>query len=368
MDIKVITRHGPSNYGSLLQAIATIKSIESLGHNCTIINYLRKDERGFRGIITGLTQKSQWNNKPLKQLLYIFLRYPETIIAQVKFDIMRRQYLKMTHKYNDKKSMTDIQADVYMTGSDQVWGPIGNGKYDDAYFLSFVTDTAYKVSFSSSFGKSDLDEHTLQEYHRWLSRYNLLTVREDSAVKILNGLNLKCYSQVLDPTLLLDSHEWSRYIKKDVKGKYILIYQIHNNPQLDIYAKKFAEYTKLPLIRVSPLLHQITRGGKFVYLPDLGNFLSYIKNATYIITDSFHGTAFSINFNKNFIEILPNTNTGTRNQSILNLTGLQSRIVSDMNDFSLANRPIDYTVVNNIINNERAKTIKVLKSIIENKL
>ena len=143
------------------------------------------------------------------------------------------------------------------------------------------------------------------------------------------------------------------------------IYEIHNNPRLDTYAKYFAAYVGLPLVRITPTLHQAVRGGKMVLLPNIGEFLSYIKNATYMVTDSFHGTAFAINFNTQFIEVLPNTKTGSRNQSILHLTDLQDRIVTDFNDFSLTNKKIDFERVNNIIATERAKSIHTLKTIIE---
>ena len=112
--------------------------------------------------------------------------------------------------------------------------------------------------------------------------------------------------QVLDPTLLIDKNEWSKYITKNVvKEEYVLVYQIHNDQKLNAYAKMFAKKSGLKLVRVSPIFHQFKRGGKFVYLPDIGEFLSLVKNAKYLITDSFHGTAFAINFNTQFIEVLP---------------------------------------------------------------
>ena len=82
----------------------------------------------------------------------------------------------------------------------------------------------------------------------------------------------------------------------------------------------------LPLVRVSPTFHQLARGGRFVFCPEIGTFLSYIKNARYMLTDSFHGTAFAINFHTPFLEVLPNNKTGARNQSILQLTGLEDRL------------------------------------------
>ena len=91
MKIKVITRHAPSNYGSLLQSIATIKVMEGMGHDCEIIDYQRPDERGLAGVITQLSQKEGYGN-PIKQLVYIALRYPIEKYAQMKFESMRKKY------------------------------------------------------------------------------------------------------------------------------------------------------------------------------------------------------------------------------------------------------------------------------------
>ena len=151
---------------------------------------------------------------------------------------------------------------------------------------------------------------------------------------------------------------------KEIKKKYVLVYQIHNDRKLGLYAKHFAKSIGLPLIRISPYLHQISREGKLVWLPELGEFLSYIKHCSYFITDSFHGTAFALIFNKQFFEILPNNNTGSRNLSILRLTGLENRIVSNYNDFDIIKKRIDYNKVNAILAEERLKSIKILKDIL----
>lgn len=238
-------------------------------------------------------------------------------------------------------------------------------KHDLVYFLSFVPNRCKKVAFAASFGKAKFDENIIQEYKKYLVQYDNIAVRENTAVKILREINIDA-KQVLDPTLLIDSTEWVKYIKKDKKEteEYILIYQIHNDPKLNQYAKKFASKTKLKLIRVSPILHQIKRGGKFVYLPDISEFLSLIKNAKYLITDSFHGTAFAINFNTQFIEILPNTGTSSRNQSILKLTELEDRVLTDLEDFSYIDSQIDFSKVNKIIQKNREESIEYLKEFI----
>lgn len=363
MDIKVITRHAPSNYGSLLQSIATQTVLERLGHTCEIIDYIRDDEQGLRGTMTALRGKREWNNSPLKKMVYLLLRYPEEKQAEMKFANMRKRYLKLTRRCSSHEDLKLLDADVFMTGSDQVWGPTMNGRYDEAYFLSFVEDRK-KTAYAASFGRTDFTPSILAEYKKLLSSYSAIAVRENTAVDLLRRMGIRCAGQVLDPTLLLTGEEWERHIRKKVKGKYVLVYQIHNDPALSDYAIRFARQVRLPLYRISPTFHQFRRGGKFVYLPDLNDFLSYIKNCTYFVTDSFHGTAFALNFNRQFIEILPNNKTGSRNQSILQLTGLQDRILKDLDDFSIADRLINYSPVNEILAGERDNSIRILKQLI----
>lgn len=372
MNVKVITRHSPSNYGSLLQSIATVKTIEGLGHDCSIIDYQRPDERGLKGVLTQVNCKAGFGN-PLKKLAYIAIRYPIEKFALVRFDRMRKKYLKMTSRCSSHVDLKKISADAFITGSDQVWGPMMNGVYDSAYFLQFVGKDSRKLAYAASFGKTKFDESTIVAYKKMLSEYDKIAVREKSAVSLLEewGLN-NCLGQVLDPTLLLDMSQWTNLLikKNDFDKykdlKYILVYQIHNDPKLSGYAKRLAKHTGMELLRVNPMLHQALRGGKFICSPDLSEFLSLVANASCIVTDSFHGTCFSINFGKQFIEILPNNATGTRNQSILELTGLSDRILCDFNDYSLVDKVIDYSKVNELLEVERRKSLEVIRSMIQN--
>lgn len=372
MNVKVITRHSPSNYGSLLQSIATVKTIEGLGHDCSIIDYQRPDERGLKGVLTQVNCKAGFGN-PLKKLAYLSIRYPIEKFAQVRFDKMRKKYLKMTSRCSSHVDLKKISADAFITGSDQVWGPMMNGVYDSAYFLQFIGKNSRKLAYAASFGKTKFDESTVEAYKKMLSEYDKIAVREKSAVSLLEEWGLdNCLGQVLDPTLLLDMSQWTNLLikKNDFDKykdlKYILVYQIHNDPKLSGYAKRLAKHTGMELLRVNPMLHQALRGGKFICSPDLSEFLSLVANASCIVTDSFHGTCFSINFGKQFIEILPNNATGTRNQSILELTGLSDRILCDFNDYSLVDKVIDYSKVNELLEVERRKSLEVIRSMIQN--
>ena len=365
MNIKVITRHAPSNYGSLLQAIATQAVLERLGHECEIIDYVRDDEHGLRAVTTAAAGKGD-RFGGARKLAYIAVRYPEEKAAEIKFARMRSRYLKLTPRCRTHEDLARLKADLFMTGSDQVWGPTLGGHYDEAYFLSFVRNVP-KVAFAASFGRTDFDDSIMSAYKCLLSTYKAIAVRENAAVDLLGQMGIPCVGQVLDPTLLLTGDEWSKFInrKSSLPQRYVLVYQLHNNPALNEYAKNFAAHVGLPLYRVSPTFHQFRRGGKFIYLPDLGEFLSTIKNCSYFITDSFHGTAFALNFNKQFIEILPNNKTSGRNQSILKLTSLENRIVRNFNDFTISDKFIDYQAVDKIVNSQRKKSFEILRSIIQ---
>lgn len=368
MVINVITRHAPTNYGSLLQAIATQRVIMNLGHECRIINYIPKCETGVRMAITQLERKTKWRRNPIKKAIYLMVAEPETLLMERKFLAMRKKYLLMgpccATTGELKKLYAEKKDEVFLTGSDQVWGPISTGHYDPTYFLDFVPKSSRKLAFAASFGKTIFDEQTLKEYRVLLKKYDSLAVRENVAVELLKKMDISA-KQVLDPTLLMDADAWSEYVKPMKKPeKYVLVYQIHANSDLDHYAVKFAEKAELPLLRVSPLLHQAKRSGKFVYCPDISGFLDLVKNATYLVTDSFHGTAFAINFNTQFVEVLPNTGTSSRNQSILELTGLTDRIVRDLNDFSYIDQEIDFKEANEKIGTSRIESIRILEEML----
>lgn len=363
MKVTVITRHAITNYGSLLQTVATQQVIESFGHSCEIIDYVRADELYSQHEKTILKRKAKWNNNVLKRIVYLMIRQPESIVAGKKFEKFQSEYLHLTKRYTSLEQLeTDIPlADVYMTGSDQVWGPVENGEYDSSYCLSFVPDNKKKIAYAASFGKTKLNDELCTYYKKWLSEYACIAVREDSALKLLEDIELQA-SQVLDPTLLLDFQYWKKYLKPIKHKRYVLVYQVHNDKTLGEYAQKVAKDKGLELIRLSVAFHQIVRPGKFVYLPEVGEFLSYIRDAECMITDSFHGTAFAINFNTPFVEVLPNNDTGTRNMSILNLTGLSDRILKDVNDIELASQNVDFSFANKILEEKRIESIRIFRN------
>lgn len=368
MKVDVITRHSVPNYGSLLQAYATQSVIEELGCKAEIINYTRYDER-YKNLVKSLLKGKIWDNNFVMRTIYKIIQTPNYARMYTKFEKYRKDFLKESKlEYGSLKELKENipHADVYCSGSDQIWGKIGTVEYDESYFLKFVKDKTKKcIAYSSSFGKEKLDENLEKNLSKLLDNYSEILVREDTAKYILKKHGFNNVEQVLDPTLLLTKKQWeilANRVENKYK-KYVLVYQLHDNKNFNKYAKEFSKKTGLKLLRISPSIYHITRSGKLIYLPNQYEFLSLFKNAEYILTDSFHATVFSIIFNRKFIDVLPEK-TSTRIVSLLKLVGLQERILNDYNDFSFVNKEINFVDCNKILEQERKRSINLFKNAI----
>mgnify|MGYP000351539420 FL=1 len=197
----------------------------------------------------------------------------------------------------------------------------------------------------------------------YLKDFNKITVRENDGVRILreNGV---LGEQVLDPTLLLDINDWNLVMESiDLPNEYILLYQVNHNKDLCKNADAFAKRKGMKLIRVTNDMSEIFWGEGFTYLPTPAQFLYIIKNAKYVITDSFHGTCFCINFNKKFIDVLPE-NHSQRNRSVLEFFNLTDRIIVG-DKFDLVEKGIDWSKVNNILIEQREISMEKLNNLCE---
>lgn len=273
MEVAVITRHAIANYGSLLQAAATQNAIEALGHSCRIIDYVRPNEVCTQLHKCQLQQKPRWNRTPLRRRVYSTLRYTENVMAGRLFESARRQMLHLTEPFSTAQELTanGPKADVYMTGSDQVWGPMEDGTYDPVYRLAFAPEGAKKVAYAASFGRTELSKPLRGQFCRDLRQYTSITVREDSAIALLRQLGLEG-KQVIDPVFLPDDDFWQSLLEpiSAAPDSYFLVYQIHKDPALCAYAKAAAKAVGKPLLRLSASVHQATWGGKFIYAPTPG--------------------------------------------------------------------------------------------------
>lgn len=359
----IISRHAVSNYGSLLQAYALQVTMEKLGVHAFHIDYFSAEEKP-KSLCEIMLRQSDWNRDFIHRLVFYMVHLPNQQKMCRAFQRMREQYLHLSEKkyaHLDELEQWYPKADIYCTGSDQVWNTILLNKIDPAYFLSFVPKQKNKISYAASFGRGYIDSENREKIAKWLSEYDQVSVRESAGLKILEDLQLHG-TQVLDPTFLLSSTEWRKLIRsKDVLTcKYILVYQIHRNDALIQYARDYGKFMGYKVINISVSYTQKKRGMTFAYLPSISRLLALFDHAHCIITDSFHATAFSINLNKRFMTMLPNVST-SRNRSVLDLFGLKSRVITDEHDFKLAEQEIQYDTVNQILEAERIRSTAWLK-------
>ena len=366
MKVDIITRHFIPNYGSILQTYSTQKALEKLGYDSEVINYIKDEETNKKSVTTNSNIKQDGLKSKLKRLGYIILQRPNVTKMNKTFEKFREKYLRQTSReyHSSQELKEDLpKADVYCTGSDQVWSTIGTEEYDSTYFLDFVPEGKKCISYAASFGVDKLSKSLDENLSNLLKKYETIYVRENTAEDIIRKKGFDNVKQVVDPTLLLNQDEWSKICEPTkLDGKdYILVYQLHHNKEMEDYVRNLRKHTNLPIYRVHASIYYGLKPGKFIHLPTPGQFVSYIKNAKYIITDSFHGTVFSLIFQKQFIDILPEK-TATRIESILKLVGLEDRILRSNTDYSFLQKNINFDKAEKILAKERDNSIQDLKN------
>ena len=296
LKIGIITLQG-NNYGATLQAVALNQVINHMGYGAENLDY-----NDLSRVKRGLSTSSEIKNSIWNTVRFILAGNKRAEF----FQTFRDKYLILSkEKWVSQKELLDNPPnyDVYVSGSDQIWNPdVINGDYN--YLLEFVPDRGKKISYASSFGKGKIQECYIEKYRQLLSQYQCLGVRESSGKELIEQLTGKEANVVLDPTLLLDDKNWEKLAgAKNEKGRYILCYYMPGDKIVNAAIKKISE-----ALSRSSGLHIINLGLKEYYklVPGMdcrinagpGEFVRLFLDADYVITNSFHGTAFAINFGK----------------------------------------------------------------------
>ena len=351
--VSLITIFDTANFGTYLQTLATAVTLQNMGASVEIVHY----ERPFKN--TKLLRR----NNIIRGLyyLYFWLRGFDGILFMYRCRRFVSKHSKISKIYFSINELRQNppQADIYLTGSDQVWNTTHNRGVDDAYYLSYAPIGKKKVSYAASIGQDSIPTKYQGRIKELLSEYHAISVREKKAVELLSELNIKA-TQVLDPTLLLNSEQWLSYANRRIVMKdYLLVYSvepIEYDKIVSEVAQFIAAKTNLKIISVSNFGDDKHIPGCDIYfdyaLPQ--NFISLIAHASFVVASSFHGTAFAINFNRQFLTITPSAFC-SRINSLLELTGLQERRISGLSELNddLLNKMIDYKPINNILNANR---------------
>ena len=368
MRISLVTWLGNGNYGTALQSYALYQKLKLLGYDISFLPYF---DRHFRlksilkgvlsvvGILQRHDKKKFVKTKALKKL-YAFQKEK----YEIRHIYFRKQYKRLLN-----------QTDVLVTGSDQIWNAWYS--FNPFYFLDFAKDKK-RIAYASSIGTNDFPEKYKGEIKKLLSRFSHIGVREQAAAKAVSTLlNRDDVQQVLDPTFLLEPHEWNELAKEaDVEqklpSKYILCYLIGNNPHYTKQLLNVAAKCGIKNIIIIPAAENKSFSVPESIVYDAAGpkeFVFLIQHATLVCTDSFHATAISINLSINFIEFLRFKDTDKESQNsriydILNHYGLRSKIYSSDDEEEWL-KEIDYTLVQAILAKDRIESAKFLIDSIE---
>lgn len=352
MKIAITTFQRAINHGAALQMYALCKTLEKSGNEIKIIDYVPNYSNYSGGI--------------KQQIANILNRKTDKIKAQ-KYKAFKDTYLadNMTKPYTyDQLSEIEKDFDLFITGSDQLWN-YHCGHFDKYYFLDFVSDTKKRCSYAVSFNLECIPENARQEYVKRLSGMNKISVREDDGVKAVKELIGTNCEKHCDPTLLLNENDWKSVIPQvKEKEKYIAIYTLGKPIDLVKKARELSKKTGYKILYLSDFYGDLD----LKHLRGLGpmEFLSYIANAEYVFTNSFHGTAFSVNLHKNFFaEVNTLSRFNYRAEALLKSCGLMNRTMEHCTDIlETAKQEIDYEAVEKVLNEERKKSEKYLNTII----
>ncbi|MFI3297002.1 MAG: polysaccharide pyruvyl transferase family protein [bacterium] len=339
MKIKTITCHDVYNYGASLQAYALQYYLKSLGHRVEIIDYLPRYISGKNYTFWFVSEQSPYYNICKKNVIIKFLycmrrliMYSQTFGRKKAFDQFKLEFLSCTNRYTTYQDLctNPPEADFYIAGSDQIWNTsLGNGK-DPSFYLQFGNDNIKRISYAASFGIAEIPEEMKPQIYNWLNRVNSISVREQSGLDILSNLNIDSAVEVVDPVFLLDKQEWGNLANTStvrIEYPYILVYDMFmKETSLKTSAIKLSKKLGLPLVAINDAF-KVKYADRSICDAGPAEFVSLIKNATVIISSSFHATAFSIIFEKEFYTFYKGDNI-SRMINILDKIGCVNRLNS----------------------------------------
>ncbi len=327
MKVSILTYHWEDNYGAAMQAYATMRAVRELGHEPEFID--------------------------------LRLPYAPSIAQRIVFGLKR-------HRFNSfrKKFFTSLtpktywrveelrkdppKSDCYLVGSDQTWNPNIAKELLPAFFLTFGDDGVRRVTYATSIGQNSWEgspDISDEEIRRSLSRFSNILLREDSAIDICRNVFGHDARQVIDPVLLFPSYP--ELIGAPALSGEVITYKLIDDPGFYDMAKEIADSVNLPIRSIGSVRRP--KDYRFAYPETVEDWVRRLASASMVLTDSFHGTVFSILYHRPFVVYVGDPSRTTRIESLLRQLGLSDRLLTSANtseEFKkVASTPIDWKKV-----------------------
>ena len=368
--IGIVSYHREPNYGTMLQAYALAEAVRKIGYNSEYVDYYESTKPSL--LIRCLRTAYHFLRLPSRGDFGFFDSKRFRGIRDA-FDAFHKDYIPVSKKkyYFDTLGSLSSSYDFFITGSDQTWSPAMNQSPYAINFLPFVSSVENKRSYAPSIGTIRINEDFQSILVKELWNYSFLSCRERPNCEKLSKLVGKEVTYVLDPTLLLTTKDWDSIAKTaKIENDYILAYILGTKQCISDYAERLGRETGLPVYYIITRPEYISKQHT---LDGIGpqDFIGLIKGAKYVVTDSFHGTLFSINYNREFYSFSKRDadeimNDNDRIVSFLSELGIERRFINDTASHKpIDMKSIDFENVNNILNNLRTQSQEYLKKLVE---
>ena len=384
MRIGIVTYVKDDNYGEELQAFATAYFLNKCGYDAEVIDLEKRVKELSASkdtIIPAIVNRFKvygW-----KAPYYIYKKFASVRKGakhhKEDYEFRKSQHQKFVDFFNQHtihsekyytleeiQTTSELPYDTYIAGSDQIWNYM-HTDFLDVFFLEFAKKyNAKRISYAASISVPKIPQSKKEEYRKLLDNIQYLSVRESIGAKLLEKEFGKKAVVAIDPTFLLTMEDWLETIGENpLKGEdYVVVYTLSGSTNIRNLAKSIADKLECKTIvfmfGMETLINRDGRESKYGTSPS--EWVGVMADAKYVVTDSFHGTAFSINFNKPFTTLVnPVSNMNTRVMSILRDLNLESRILMDKGKLQApVTLTIDYEIVNQMVNNWRKRSIDFL--------
>lgn len=375
MKTGLVTFYHIHHYGAALQAAATERAVETLGHECEIIDYFVNQDNALFRRPTGLGSAAAD--------AHTALHYQALKTRYERFEQFSRDHLRISaHRYLSAAELRQAQLpyDAILSGSDQIWNPkiFPNGHFDPVFFGAF--SDRRKIAYAPSFGIPKVPEDMEQELRSYLGAFSHLSVRERQGQAIVTEVTGQTVPVVLDPTLLLTAEQWSAAASRHMVAQggrqaltpqgYILCYCINRPGALAPYIQEFARRSGLPVVQLCGIRQKVHPKARCILDAGPAEFLELFENAAFVFTNSFHGTVFSTQFRVPFFTAVSPAELAdpesSRTFSLLSRLGLSDRIVGQGSTDALET-PVDWDAVEPRLLSARAASLEYLRAALENR-
>jgi len=353
--IGILTFHRSINYGAQLQAYALQKTVSDLGADCELVDYICP-------AVTDPYKPIYINKKdPVKTLLKSLVMWNRRLRKARSFESFQNKIIKSKEQYTPETiGQAKDKYSKFITGSDQVFSP-WCAEFDPAYFLTFADDKK-KFSYAASFATKEIPEDKKEEFSKRLEGFQKISVREKEGVGLVKDLCNKEAVVNLDPTFLLTAEKWGEIAECDCNEPYVFVYSVMPHYDLVKFARKLAQENNMKVIFVNEAPHFPDKNIEYKRSVPVEKFIGYIKNASYVVSNSFHATAFSVIFHKSmFIEFQNKVNRNVRAESFLNSLGISRGLENGVGKETT----IDWAKVDEILTEQRENSLNYLKAVID---